>query len=182
MILDSLTTDLVAAFGHFEEQLKTVRTGRAHPGIVEDIHVDAYGSPMDIKSLASVMVTDAKTLTIDPWDKGLVPAIEKAIREAPMGFNPQSDGKILRIVVPQPTQETRTSMVKLMRGMAEEARIAFRHIRDTAKTSIIEHEKKGEISEDERFRLQEKLDAMIKEFNEKIEGAAQKKEEEIMTV
>ncbi len=182
MNFDTITAQLELALSHLDERMKAGRTGRAQPELIEGVKIEVYGTVMDIKSLASVTVPDARTLLIDPWDKSTVPLIEQSLRESSLGFNPLSDGKVLRIVVPQPTEETRKEMVKLMRAMTEDARISFRHIRDEAKNFIIEREKKGEIGQDERFRLQEQLDALIKKYNDMVELRARVKEEEIMTV
>lgn len=182
MTLDQLQLEGESIIAHLDEQFKSVRTGRANPGLIENVMVEAYGGTMDLKSTASVTVLDARTLLVDPWDKSLIQSVEKAIRESPAGLNPQSDGKVLRIPVPQPTEETRRDMVKVMKGMAEDARIALRRARDEVKTEVIEREKVGEIGEDERFRLQDRMDVMVKQINTTIEERAAKKEGEIMTI
>ncbi len=167
---------------HLESELRTIRTGRAHPGIIESIPVEAYESMTNIKGVASITITDARTLVVEPWDKGLVSAVEKALRESDQGLNPQSDGKVLRISVPQPTEETRKEMVKVMRKMVEEARIRVRRIRDEAKSSIITREKDKDISEDDRYRMQASLEEDVKKYNAKIEALSEDKEADIMKV
>lgn len=182
MNLDQCNTEALRVISHLDDQFKTLRTGRAHAGLIEGLMVEAYGGTMDLKSTASITVLDARTLLVDPWDKTLVTAIEKAIREAPVGLNPQSDGKVLRVPVPQPTEESRREMVKVMKNMAEDARIALRRARDEAKTSVIASEEAGEIGEDQRFRIQDQLDVMIKKYNALIEEKVAAKEQDIMTI
>lgn len=182
MNLDQCNTEALRVISHLDDQFKTLRTGRAHAGLIEGLVAEAYGGTMDLKSMASITVLDARTLLVDPWDKTLVMAIEKAIREAPVGLNPQSDGKVLRVPVPQPTEESRRDMVKVMKNMAEDARIALRRARDEAKTSVIESEEAGEIGEDQRFRIQDQLDVMIKKYNTIIEEKVAAKEQDIMTI
>lgn len=182
MNLDQCNTEALRVISHLDDQFKTLRTGRAHAGLIEGLVAEAYGGTMDLKSMASITVLDARTLLVDPWDKTLVMAIEKAIREAPVGLNPQSDGKVLRVPVPQPTEESRRDMVKVMKNMAEDARIALRRARDEAKTSVIESEEAGEIGEDQRFRIQDQLDVMIKKYNTIIEEKVAVKEQDIMTI
>lgn len=182
MHIHELSKELESARTHFDNQLKGVRTGRAQPTLVEGVKVEVYGSVMELKSLASVTVSDAHTLVISPWDAANVSCIEKAINESSLGLRAQSDGKTLRIVVPAPTEETRTQMVKLMREMSEQARIVARRLRDEVKSHIIDREKKGEIGEDERFRLQGELDEQIKKYNSLIEERTKKKEAEIMSL
>lgn len=167
---------------YLESEFRTIRTGRAHPGLIEGLPIEAYGSMTTIKGVASITIADARTLMIDPWDKSLVASVEKAIRESDQGLNPQSDGKVLRIPVPQPTEETRKEMVKVMKKMAEEGRIRLRRIRDDMKSSIITREKDKEISEDDRYREQEQLEKDVKNYNAKIETMTSEKEAEIMKV
>ena len=182
MNLDQCNNEFLRVISHLDDQFRTLRTGRAHVGLIEGLMVDAYGGMMDLKSTASITVLDARTLLVDPWDKSLVSAIEKAIREAPVGLNPQSDGKVLRVPVPQPTEESRRDMVKVMKNMAEDARIALRRARDEAKSTAIASEEANEIGEDQRFRIQDQLDLMIKKYNGVIEEKVEGKEKDIMTI
>lgn len=171
-------TEFQAAVDHLQNELASLRTGRASPQLVENIRVEAYGSGMDLKSTASINVQDAKTIIIDPWDKSLLQAIEKAVRDADIGVNPAVDGQIIRIVLPQMTEETRKKLVKIMKEKCEEARIALRGVRESARDEV----KKQEIGEDEKFKMLDELDKTTKEFTELVEQLAEKKEEEIMTV
>lgn len=167
---------------HLNKELNGIRTGRATPALVEDISVRAYDSTMELKGLASVGVLDAKTLIIDPWDKALIPAIEKAIRDSDIGLSPATDGGKIRLVMPQMTEENRTRLAKLMREKLEESRISLRGVREGLREEILEKEKNKEMSEDEKFKLLDDLEKITREFNEVISSMGESKEEEIMTV
>lgn len=171
-----------AAIDHLHKELASLRTGRATPVLVEDIPVSAYDATMEIKGLASIQSQDAKTLIIDPWDKGLLKNIEKAIRDAGIGLSPVVDGELIRIVMPPMTEENRKSMVKKMKEFLEEARIRIRQVREDGREQVNKMEKEKEISEDEKFKLFDELDKMTKEYNEQIDEIGKNKEQEIMTV
>jgi len=167
-----------AALDHLQTELASLRTGRASPQLVENVRVEAYGSNMDLKSMASISVQDSKTIIIDPWDKSVLQAIEKAIRDADIGINPAVDGQIIRIALTQMTEETRKKLVKIMREKCEEARIALRGVREGSREAV----KKQEIGEDEKFKMLDELDKATKEYTELVESIGRQKEEEIMTV
>lgn len=167
---------------HLNKELGGLRTGRATPALVENLPVPAYDGTMELKGLASVGVLDAKTLIIDPWDKALIPAIEKAIRDSGIGLSPATDGGKIRLMMPQMTEENRLRMVKVMKEKIEESRIALRGVREGLREEILEKEKAKEMSEDEKFKLLDDLEKFTKEFNEEISAMGENKEEEIMTV
>jgi ribosome recycling factor len=171
-----------ATIEHFQGELGSLRTGRATPALVENISVPAYDGYMPLSNVASIGVQDSKTLVISPWDKSLLQAIEKAIRDSDVGANPAVDGSIVRLVMPQMTEETRKKMVKIMREKAEEARIALRGVRESIRDEAGKKEKDKEFGEDEKFKILDELDKVTKEFNDLVEEIAEKKEEEIMTV
>ncbi len=171
-----------AAMEHLQKELGGLRTGRATPALIEDVRVHAYDGMMELKGLASIGVSDAKTLMIDPWDKALIPAIEKAIRDSGTGLSPATDGGKIRIVLPPMTEENRLKLVKLMKEKMEETRIAIRGVRENLREAILEREKNKEMSEDEKFKLLDELDKLTKEYNEEISAMGEKKEDEIMTV
>jgi ribosome recycling factor len=181
-LLSRKKPDFEAAIDHLQKELGGLRTGRATPALVEDISVSAYDAMMEIKGLASIQSQDAKTLIIDPWDKGLLRNIEKGIRDAGVGLSPVVDGTVIRIVMPSMTEENRKVMVKKMKEFLEEARIALRQVREDARDAAGKMEKDKEISEDEKFKLIDEIDKMTKEFNERIDQIGEKKEVEIMTV
>ncbi|MFA5129923.1 MAG: ribosome recycling factor [Patescibacteria group bacterium] len=184
--MPSIVDARAGAFEHavqfFESDLQAVRTGRAQSGVVERIMVEAYGSMVDIKSVAAISVPDAKTIQIEPWDKSLVQAIEKAIIAADIGMQPNTAGTVIRLIVPQMTEENRHAIVKQVHEKAEQARISVRNIREEIREEIQKAEKEKAINEDEKFRLQESLDKHVKEYNEKIQAIADEKEKEIMTI
>ena len=181
-ILDQHLPEFVQAVQFFESELKNIRSGRASASLVESISVDAYGSTMDIKSVAAISIPDAKTIQIEPWDKGLVSAVEKAILAANIGMQPNTAGSVIRLILPPMTEENRLGIVKQLHEKAEHARITVRNIRETIREAVQKAEKEKTISEDEKFRLQEALDKHTKEYNDKIEKIAKEKEEEIMTI
>lgn len=167
---------------HLKKELSQFRTGRATPALIEDIKVEAYGSVMDMKSVGSIQVTDPKTLAVEPWDKNLLKDIEKAILAANIGINPVNDGKVIRLVMPKLTEESRRDLIKVMGKKLEEGRVGLRRARDEVKEKILAEEKAKKIAEDERYRAQDALDKMAAEFNEIVKKMGEEKEKEIMTV
>ena len=167
---------------HLHQELNQMRTGRATPALVEGLQVEAYGSVMEMKGVGSISVLDAKTLVIEPWDKGLLKAIEKSIHESSLGINPVVDSKVVRLSMPMMTEENRKALVKVMKEKIEEAKVSARGVREKVRNEIMEAEKGGELSEDEKFKLLEELDKMTKEYTDKVEDLGKQKEEEIMTV
>ena len=182
VMLTQYKPEFEAVIEHMRGELVQMRTGRATPAIVEDLMVEAYGAPMTIKGTASVNVADAKTLVIEPWDKGLLKAIEKAIQESNIGINPVVDGKVVRLVMPPMTEESRKQLVKVMKEKLEQARVSLRGVREKAREEVVGMEKEKEIGEDEKFRLLEELEKMVKDSNEKVKEIGEKKEEEINVV
>lgn len=165
-----------------QKELGGFKTGRASAALVENIEVEAYGSKMPLKGAGSITIPDAKTIYIEIWDKTLTKAIEKSISESGIGLNPVSDGKGLRIVLPQLTEERRRDLIKVMKEKLEEAKMGIRRVRDDAKSKIVAEEKDKKISEDEKFRLEKELDKMSGDFNEQIKKMGEEKEKEIMTI
>lgn len=167
---------------HFDKELSNMRSGRASASIVEDLKVEAYGSMMELKGLASLSVPDAKTIQIEPWDKNVVKDIEKALIAASLGMAPNVVGTIVRLVMPPMTEQNRKEMVKVVNQKGEQARIGIRNVREEVRDAISKQEEDKLISEDEKFRLFEQLDVVVKEMNQKIETLAKEKEEEVMTI
>ncbi len=167
---------------HLKHELLGLRTGRATPAIVEDISVEAYGSKQQLKSLASIAVADAKTITVEPWDKSVLAAVETAIRNSDLGINPVNDGSLIRLVLPDLTQDRRQELIKVLHKKLEEARIAVRKVREDVKKKIDNAEKNKEIAEDEKFKQNDDLEKMVKEYNDKIKEIGEEKEKEINTV
>ncbi len=167
---------------HLEHEIAGLRTGRATPKLVEDIAVEAYGAKQPVKALASITVQDAKTLVVEPWDKSILLAIDNAIRTSNLGINPVNDGKLIRLPLPDLTQERRAELVKLLHQKLEQARISTRGVREDVRKAIEKKEKAGEIPEDEKYKLQDGLEELVKEYNEKISKIGSEKETEIQKV
>jgi ribosome recycling factor len=184
--MHSIIDDHRAEFEHVIEFLKSemngLRTGRANAALIDDLPVEAYGGTMTIKGVGSILVPDSKTIMVEPWDKSLLKEIEKAIRVAPIGVNPVVDGNRVRITLPALTEEGRKELVKIVNKKAEEAHIGVRGVREKVKDCIVRMEKEKEITEDDRFRLQEALETVVKGWNDKIKELAEEKEQEIMTI
>ena len=162
--------------------LATVRTGRANPALVEDLRVDYYGTPTPLKQLASVGVPEARLLTIQPWDKGSLADIEKAILKSDLGLNPSNDGSIIRLAIPQLTGERRKEMVRVVHKKVEEGRVAVRNIRRDAHSMLrgLLHEK--EISEDQEHNAQEDLQNVTDRFIAEADNVCTEKEQELLEV
>jgi ribosome recycling factor len=178
----NLTEDLEKNFIFFKNEISSLSVGRATPHLVEDVLVEYYGTPTPLKQLATIGIPDPRTITIQPFDRSQLKEIEKAINLAQLGLNPNNNGEIIRITVPQPTEERRKDLVKLLGKQLENARIGVRNAREDAMKEIKQLEKDGDISEDDRFTEQEAIQDAVKEANAKLEEEAKKKENEIMTV
>lgn len=182
LTLDQFKTGAEGSLAHLKEELGTLRTGRANASIVEGITLEAYGSRMDLKSTASITVPDARTITIEPWDKSLLKEIEKAIQLANIGINPINDGTKIRLPLPPMTEESRKDLIKVVSQKQEQARISVRRARDEMKEKIIAAEEENSITEDIKFRLHKELDELSKAYNDKIKAMGDEKEKEIMTI
>ena len=181
-IISEKKSEMEKAIEHLSFELGKLRTGRATPSLVEDIKVDYYGNKSPLKQIASINVPEPRQITIQPWDRGAIVPIESAIRESDLGLNPVNDGILIRLIIPALTEERRKDLVKVLGAKVEEGRISIRNIREDAWKEIQEMEKEGQISEDEKFRAKDKLQAVVDEYNKKIEEIREKKEKEIMTV
>lgn len=167
---------------YMKQDIAGLRTGRASTIMVEDVFVEAYGSRQPLKAVASISVSDAKTLVIEPWDKSLLAAVEKGLRDSGLGLNPINDGRLIRLCLPELTVERRAELIKVLHTKLENARISVRQVREEARNKITEAEEANTIAEDEKFRMQEDLDKMVKDYNEQIKQIGEKKEAEINTV
>jgi len=181
-LLDERKGEFEKAIGHFKNDITSLRTGRATPALVEDISVDAYGSKQPIKAVASISVQDAKTVVVEPWDKGLIQAIDTAIRNSQLGINPVNDGKLIRLPLPDLTQERRQELIKVLYQKLEGARVVIRKIREDIRDEIDKQFKANEIGEDLKYKLQEELEKVVKDYNEKVKEMGEEKEKEITTV
>jgi len=165
-----------------EHEFATLRTGRATPTLLDVVHVDAYGQKMTLKQVGTVSTPDAHTILIQPWDKGLLGAIEKAILAANIGLTPSNDGRIIRLNIPPLTEERRKELVKVAHKMAEEGRVALRNIRRLTNEEIKKLEKDKVISEDESHHAHDEIQKMTDRFIEEIAQRLKRKEEEIMEI
>lgn len=182
MDIQSYKGDFKKITDFLKEELGGLRTGRANAAMVENIMVDAYGSKMALKAVASINIPDAKTILIDPWDKSLVKEVEKAIRDSGKNLNPVNEGNFLRIVIASLTEESRKQLAKLVGEKAEEARVKARRLREEIKDLVLTAEEAKEITEDQRFKLQQDLDKKVSDVNAEIKAIAEEKEEEIMKI
>lgn len=167
---------------NFRRSLMGVRAGRATPALLEKVRVDYYGAPTPVNQLATITVPEPRLLVVQPWDKSMIGAVEKAILKSDLGLTPNSDGTILRLAIPQLTEERRTELVRTVRRMAEEERVAIRNERREAREWIEELDKEGEVAEDDARRGQEELQRLTDRAVERIGSLLEAKEKEIMEV
>lgn len=160
--------------------LSGIRTGRANPGLVDSLRVEVYGSPTPIKQLASIGAPEATQIVIRPYDTGTIKEIEKAIIASDLGFNPQNDGRIIRINVPPLSTETRRKLVARIKELSEEAKIAIRNVRRDANKAADMEEKEKLLSEDDRDRVKEEVQELTKSYEAKVGDMAKAREAEVM--
>ena len=175
-----------AKMGKSLEALKTelqkIRTGRAHPGILDQVHVDYYGSPVPISQVANVSLLDARTISVQPWEKGMGSKIEKAIRESDLGLNPSFQGDLLRVPMPALTEERRRDLTKVVRHAGEEAKVAVRNLRREANEHLKRLLKDKAVSEDDERRGQDEVQRLTDRVVSEIDRLVQSKEAEVMAV
>lgn len=159
-----------------------VRTGKASPALLDSVRVDAYGSQMPLAQVATINVPDARLLTVQPWDRSLMGAIEKSIQAAGLGLNPSNDGSLIRIPIPPLTEERRKEFARVLHRMTEEGRVALRQARKDANDEIKARQKEGEISEDESRREQDEVQKATDQYVERIDDLLRRKEAEVMEV
>ena len=164
------------------QEYSELRAGRANANVLDKIRVDYYGTPTPINQMAAVSVSEARILTIQPWDKSTIQSIEKAIQASDIGINPQNDGVVIRLIFPQLTEERRKELSKDVRNMAESSRVAIRSIRRDAIEKAKKMEKASEITEDDLDDLEEEIQDLTDKYIKQIDEAAKEKEQEIMTV
>lgn len=162
--------------------LNSVRTGRAAPSLIEDLRVDYYGTTMPLNQLASISAPESRLLVIQPWDKGSMQPIEKAIQTSELGLNPNNDGQVIRISIPTLTEERRKQMVKVVNSHVEDAKVSVRHIRRDAMQALKTLLSDKEIGEDDERRAQTELEAITKKFIEETDSIGKAKEQEVLEV
>lgn len=181
--LGEARTQMEKALEAVRREFTTVRTGKASPALLETVRVDAYGSKMPINQVATVSSPEPRLLVVQPWDKGLLGAVEKAIRSAELGLNPANDGATLRVPIPALNEERRRDMVRLLHRLAEEGRIAVRHARQEANKQIKAQQQGGSgISEDDARRQMDEVQKLTDAYIAKIDQILKAKEEEVMEV
>ena len=181
-ILTELQNKMEKSLESTKDKFSHVRAGRASVSMLDGVTVEAYGSPTPLNQVGTVSAPEARLLTIDPWDKSLIPVIEKSILQANLGFNPSNDGKIIRLAVPELTEERRKEYVKLVKKEAEEGKIAIRNVRKDINNKLSKMEKDSEITEDELKSSEEKVQKMTDKFVAAIDEALAKKEKELLKV
>ncbi len=165
-----------------KDEFAAIRTGRANPAMFANITADYYGSPTPIQQLAGFQVPEPRTVLISPYDKGSMAAIEKAIRDSDLGVNPGNDGGVIRVVLPQLTEERRKEYIKVAKTKAEESKVAIRNIRRHAKDSVDKAIKDGEVGEDEGKGAEKRLDGVTKKYVDSVDELLKHKEAELLEV
>ena len=163
-----------------KHELATIRTGRAHPGLVEHIMVDYHGTPVPLNQIAGIGIPEARLLVIQPWDKQVLPNVEKAILKSDLGLTPNNDGNIIRLAIPQLTEEMRSQLVKVVRKRVEDGRVAVRNVRRDAVEGLRKLKENKEMSEDEQKRAMIRLQQLTDKFIEEIDRIAKSKEAELL--
>ncbi len=165
-----------------KEEFSNIRAGRANPRLLDKITVDYYGQPSPIQNIANISVPEARVIQIQPWEATLIKDIEKAIMQSDIGITPSNDGKIVRLIFPELTEERRKDLVKDVKKKAENAKVAIRNIRRDANDSIKKMEKSSDISEDEQRVLEDEVQKMTDKFIDTIDKVLEEKSKEILTV
>ncbi len=181
MIFDEARTQMEKAISHLEFELNKIRASKAHPSMLDGIMVEYYGSMTPLKQIGNVTTPDPRTITVQPWERGLLDAISTAIINANLGLNPQNNGEVVIINVPALTEERRKDLVKRVRAEGESARVGIRNARKDA-NDMIKAEEKGGLSEDLAKGAETKVQELTDGFNKKVEEILDKKEKDIMTV
>jgi ribosome recycling factor len=175
-------TKMAKSIESFKSDMQKIRTGRAHPGILDQVTVDYYGSPMPISQVANVSLLDARTISVQPWEKGMGAKIEKAIRESELGLNPASQGDLIRVPLPALTEERRRDLTKVVRGAGEDAKVAVRNLRRDANEHLKRLLKDKLVTEDEERRAQDDVQKLTDRTIGDIDRLVQGKEAEILAV
>ncbi|WP_427876868.1 ribosome recycling factor [Gardnerella sp. 2492-Sm] len=181
-IIDQAREQMNKSVEATKENFVGIRTGRANPALLNGIMVDYYGAPTPIKAVASIGVPEPRTLSVTPFDASQANAVEKAIRDSDLGVSPNRDGNVIRVTMPELTEERRKEYVKLAKLKAEEGKVAVRNIRRKAKENIDKSVKDGDMGEDEGDRLQKDLDKLTKQITDSLDSLLEGKQKEIMEV
>ena len=166
----------------FQVALAKIRTGRAHPSLLDDVKVNYYGTPTPLKQIANIGVEEGRTLTVSPWEKHLIPDVEKAIMASDLGLNPSTSGDLIRLPLPPLTEETRKDLTKLVKTEAENAKVALRNIRRDANSDLKELLKEKEVGEDEERKGQDDVQKITDKFVGKVDEMTSEKEKELLEI
>ena len=181
-VLDELRERMLKSVEALQDDMLSIRTGRASPALVEKLPVEYYGTATPLNQMASIAAPEPRLLVIRPWDPSALADIERAILKSDLGLTPMNDGMLIRLSIPRLTEERRRELVKVVSRRVEEARIAVRNLRLDALQDLKEFEKEKMISQDELFRGKDKVQELTDEFIEKIDGIGKRKEEEVMEI
>jgi ribosome recycling factor len=181
-IIDIATDKMNKTINVMKQEYNSLRAGRANPQALDRIMVDYYGSPTPINQVGNISVPEPRMLIISLWDSKMIPAVEKAIQKSDLGINPANDGKVIRLIFPELTQERRKDLAKVIRKKAEESKVAVRSIRRDAMEEIKKQKKDNLLTEDDQKKLEEKVQKLTDEKVKEIDTIAQAKEKEIMSV
>ncbi len=174
LVLDT-ETRMKKSIESAKREFNEVRTGRAHPGLVEGMHIDYYGTPTIIKQLAAISVLDARTIVIQPWDASAIQGIEQAIANSKLGVTPYSDGKLVRLSIPQLSEERRQELKKVIKDMAEKTRVSLRTIRRDANDKIKKMQNEKVVSEDESFKSQDEIQKLTDRYIKEVDALLEDK-------
>ena len=182
MELNQYEEKMKKSLANLEEEYGAIRAGRANPRILDRMQVDYYGTPTSLQGVANISVPEARMIQIQPWDAGLIKDIEKAILASDLGLTPANDGKVIRLVFPELTEERRKELVKDVKKKGEETKVAIRNIRRDANDAVKKEAKANEISEDDQKQLEDKIQKLTDGYVKKIDQAIDAKSTEVMTV
>ena len=185
-MIDEIKTDaesrMAKSIDSLKDEMAKVRTGRAHPSLLDHISVESYGSMMPLSQVANIGIEDSRTLTITPWERTMVPVIEKAIMTSDLGLNPNSAGTVIRVPMPALTEERRKDLVKVVKAEAENSRVAIRNVRRDANSSLKTLQKDKDISEDDERRGQDDIQKLTDQYIKTIDEVLAKKENDLMEI
>lgn len=182
LAFDDANDRMSGAVSALERDLLTIRTGRAHTSLVEHIRVDYYGTTMALNQMATISTPEAWLIAIQPWDRNAFDPITKAIQTSDLGINPQSDGILIRLVLPELTEERRRGLVKVVSQKVESARVAIRNVRRHIHDDLRAMQRDGDLSQDEEHRAESQLDSLTSQFIAKVDAAGSQKERELLEV
>lgn len=182
MDIQELKNKLNSSLEFFKEDIKSIRTGRANPGLVEGVKVNYYNTPTPLKQLASINTPEPRLLVISPYDKAVLSEIEKAINDSNLGLTATNDGNVLRISIPPLTEERREEFIKTIREKSEEIKVAMRNLRRESVEELEKKEKSGELSEDEKFKGEKQIQETLDEYMKKTDEIVAQKEDEIREI